>query len=196
MTKVNFAAVREKAQEAGLLNNGGVFNKTLKNGDNRFRLVSECLEHPGTYNGKPTFKWLCLVLDRVDGLIKPYFMPNTVYEQIETLQLNPDYKFDEVPMPYDLTLNIRGVKTMEVEYKIIAARQNIALTQPELTAIEDAGSVRDVQRDFQLAAAEKENGGVREATISADTAETPTPARYGTVPEEMRPKAVNTAPVA
>jgi len=48
MTKVNFAANREKAEEAGLIKGGGVFNKTLKNGDNQFRLVSGCLAHPGT----------------------------------------------------------------------------------------------------------------------------------------------------
>ena len=70
------------------------------------------MEHPGTYNGEPTFKWQCLALDRADGQVKPYLMPNVVYEQVEALQMNPDYRFDEVPMPYDLTLNVKGVKTL------------------------------------------------------------------------------------
>ena len=39
MTKVNVAAARERAEEAGLIKGGGIYNKTLKNGDNRFRLV-------------------------------------------------------------------------------------------------------------------------------------------------------------
>ncbi len=189
MTKVNFAAAREKAEEAGLLKSGGIYNKTLKNGDNRFRLVSECLEHPGTYNGRATFKWLCLVLDRVDGNVKPYFMPNNIYEQIEALQMNPDYAFDEVPMPYDLTLNIKGVKTKDVKYNLVAARQNTPLTPEERAAVEEAGSIRDIQRDFQLAAAERENGTVSESVISADMPEeSPVPDRYANIPKEFRPK--------
>jgi hypothetical protein len=166
MTKVNFAASREKAEEAGLLGGGGYYNKTLRNGDNRFRLVSECLEHPGSYNGKPTFKWLCLVLDRADGAVKPYFMPNTVYEEIEALQMNPDYTFDEVPMPYDLTLNIKGVKTKDVVYKIIPARTSTPLTPEELNAIKDAGLVREVQQEFQRADAERATGTPQEPTIT------------------------------
>ena len=149
MTKVNFTASREKAEEAGLLKGGGSFNKKLKNGDNRFRLVSECLEHPGAYNGKPNFKWLCLVLDRTDGAIRPYFMPNTIYEEIEALQLNPDYKFEDVPMPDHLTLNIKNVGEKTAVYKIVPARQNTPLTAEELAAIEETGNIRDVQRDIQ-----------------------------------------------
>ena len=34
MTKVNFAAARERAEEAELIKGGGLSNKTLKNGDN------------------------------------------------------------------------------------------------------------------------------------------------------------------
>jgi hypothetical protein len=173
MTKVNFAAAREKAEEAGLLRTGGVYNKTLKNGDNRFRLVSECLEHPGSYNGKPTFKWLCLVLDRADGNVKPYFMPNTVYEQIEALQVNPDYAFDEVPMPFDVTLNIKGVGKKDVVYTVLPARANTPLTGAETAAIAEVGSVRDVQADFQRAQAEKELGEHREVSISVERPEMP-----------------------
>lgn len=171
--KVNFSATRAKAEEAGLLGGGTYFNKTLKNGDNRFRLVSECLEHPGNYNGKPTFKWLCLVLDKADGQVKPYFMPNTVYEEIEALQLNPDYAFDEVPMPYDLTLNIKGVKTKDVVYKVIPARASTPLTAEELAAIKEAKPVREVQTDFQRADAERADQTHNEPTITVDPGDLP-----------------------
>ena len=124
------------------------------------------LEHPGTYNGKATFKWLCLVLDRADGVVKPYFMPNSVYEKIEALQQNPDYAFDEVPMPYDLTLNIRGVKTKDVDYAIMPARTNSPLTPIELALIREAGGVQDVQREFQRAQAEKESGEHQDPIIT------------------------------
>jgi hypothetical protein len=86
MTKVNFAASREKAEKEGLLGRGDYLK--LVEGDNRTRLMSECLEHPGEYQGKPTFKWLCYVMDRKDGKIKPFFMAHTIYKAIEALQLN------------------------------------------------------------------------------------------------------------
>jgi hypothetical protein len=70
--------------------------------------VSECIEHPGEYNGKPRFKWLCYVLDRRDAKVKPFFMPHTIYKIIEGFQQNPEYAFDEVPMPYDITIVAKG----------------------------------------------------------------------------------------
>lgn len=87
-------------------------------------LVSECIENPSVFEGEKRFQWLCFVLDRKGGQVKPYFMPVTVYRQIEALQENPDYRFDEVPMPDDLTLNAKGAGTKEVVYTILPARAN------------------------------------------------------------------------
>lgn len=129
MVKVNFAANREKAEKEGLLGKGDYLK--LQEGDNRIRLMSECLEHPGEYQGKPTFKWLCYVLDRRDGKIKPFFMAHTIYKAIEALQFNEDYKFDEVPMPYDVTINAKGAGTKEVVYTLMPARANTPLTPAE-----------------------------------------------------------------
>jgi hypothetical protein len=178
MTKVNFAAAREKAEDAGLLKTGGIYNKTLKNGDNRFRLVSECLEHPGSYNGKPTFKWLCLVLDRAEGRVlhaKHGLRAN------QALQMNLDYRFDQVPMPYDRTLNIKSVKTKDVDYKIVPARQNTALSR-SLPRLPTQGPPKTYSAEFQLAAAERENGSLSEPMISADS-EAPTRA---SIPASLR----------
>lgn len=167
-TKVDLSAARKRAEETGVLGGGNIFK--VKEGDNRMRLVSECLEHPGVYNGKPTFKWFRLILDRVDGMVKRYFMPNAVFEQIEALQLNPDYKFEEVPMPYDFTVNAKGAgkKEKEVVYTVVSARANTPLMQAELAAIAEADNVRDIQRELQRAQAEKENGGAQETTITAE----------------------------
>ncbi len=35
-------------------------------------------------------------------------MAPTVHNEIEALQFNPDYVFEEMQMPYDLTLKARG----------------------------------------------------------------------------------------
>jgi hypothetical protein len=78
--KVNFAEVRKRAESEGLLGAGSYLK--LQEGDNRIRLMSECIEHPGEFNGKPTYKWLCYVLDRRDGKNKPFFMANTIYKLV------------------------------------------------------------------------------------------------------------------
>lgn len=144
MTKVNFAASREKAEKEGLLGKGDYLK--LQEGDNRIRLMSECLEHPGEFNGKPTFKWLCYVLDRRDGKIKPFFMAHTIYKAIEALQLNEDYKFDEVPMPYDVTINAKGAGTKEVVYTVMPARANTALTPAEKALLVGTQPIAELQK--------------------------------------------------
>lgn len=147
MTKVNFTANREKAEKEGLLGKGDYFK--LQEGANKVRLVSECLEHPGEYNGKPTFKWLCYILDRKDGRIKPFFMAHTIYKQIEALQRDSDYAFDEVPMPYDITINAAGAGTKEVEYTVVAARQNTPLTPAERALLTGTQPIAELQKALQ-----------------------------------------------
>lgn len=143
MAKVNFAANREKAEKEGLLGKGNYLK--WQEGDNRIRLMSECLEHPGEYQGTPNFKWLCYVLDRKDGKIKPLFMAHTIYKQIEALQLNEDYKFDEVPMPYDITINAKGAGTKEVVYTLMPARANTPLTPAEKALFMGMTPIKDLQ---------------------------------------------------
>lgn len=142
-TKVNFAAARKEAESKGVLGSGDYLK--LQEGDNKIRLMSECLEHPGEYQGKPTFKWLCYVLDRRDGRVKPFFMPHTIYKQIEALQLDPEYAFDEVPMPYDITIKAKNAGKIEVEYSVIAARSNTALTPVEVKAFGEVKPIRELQ---------------------------------------------------
>ena len=134
MTKVNFAASREKAEKEGLLGRGDYLK--LQEGDNRIRLMSECLEHPGEYLGKATFKWLCYVLDRRDGKIKPFFMAHTIYKQIEAPQLNEDYRFD------------KGAGTKEVVYTLMPARANTPLTPAERALFTGTTPIADVQKSL------------------------------------------------
>src|SRR4051812_22107250 len=113
---VNFAERRKEAEDAGLV--GGSDYLKLKEGDNRLRLMTECLPHAGTYQGKKNFKWLCYVIDRRDGKVKPFFMPHKIYKAIEALQMNPDYEFFDVPMPYDVTINAVKAGTKDVVYTV------------------------------------------------------------------------------
>lgn len=141
---MNFAERRKQAEDAGLLGAGDYLK--LKEGANRFRLMSECLPHQSVYQNRKTFKWLCYVIDRTDGKVKPFFMAHTIYKQIEALQLNPDYEFFDVPMPYDLTLNAKGAGTIDVEYSLIPARKETPITDEELKQLGAAKPLADLQK--------------------------------------------------
>lgn len=145
MPAVDFGARMKEAEKQGLLSSGDYLK--LKAGPNRFRLMSECLPHEGEYQGRKNFKWLCYVLDRVDGKVKPFFMPHTIYKQIVELQRSDDYGFDAVPMPYDLTITADAkVGTKEVKYVLTAARKNTELTDDEMALLDQAKPLAEVKK--------------------------------------------------
>lgn len=154
MQEFDMTATQDVAQKEYNLGKGQYFKPV--DGDNKFRLVSICLPHDGEYNGKPTFKWLCQVLDRKDGQVKPYFMPHKVYEQIRDLQLDDEYKFSSVPMPYDLNLKTTDAGKMTVTYTIIPARTSTELTTEEQNLITAAPSVKELQQKVREKAQETE----------------------------------------
>lgn len=150
MPKVDFSQARKQAEADGHLGGGGFFK--LKEGDNRIRLMSECLPHTSEFDGKKNFKWLCYVLDRRDGDVKAFFMAHKIYKAIEALQLNPDYQFAEVPMPYDITVHAKKAGTKDVEYTMIPARKETELTDEEREKLEAAkplDELRQAIRDKQ-----------------------------------------------
>lgn len=144
MPKADFAATRKQAEDAGMLGGGDYYK--YKEGDNRIRLMSNCLPHNGEYQGRPNFKWLCYVLDRRDGKVKLHFMPHKIYKAIEALQSNPDYEFGEVPMPYDLTIHAKAAGTKEVEYSLIPARKETPLTDDEESDLDQQKPLEELQR--------------------------------------------------
>jgi hypothetical protein len=141
---MNFAENRKAAEEAGLLSSGEYLK--LKEGQNRLRLVDGCLPHDDTYQGRKNFKWLTMVIDRADGKVKPFFMPHTIYKQIEELQMNPDYTFETLPMPYDLTISAKKAGTKEVEYTLMPARKESPLTAAERQEMAAAKPLADLQK--------------------------------------------------
>lgn len=142
---VDFAATLKQAEDEGLIGGGGGFFK-LKEGDNRLRLLSECLPYQNEYQGKKNFKWLCYILDRKDGVCKPFFMANKIYKQIVALQTNPDYEFFDVPMPYDITVNAQKAGTVDVVYTVVPARKNTTLTALELSAADALKPLAEIKQ--------------------------------------------------
>ena len=150
----SFADRRKQAEAAGMLSSGDYLK--LKEGDNRMRLLTECLPHQSEYQGKKNFKWLCYVLDRADGKVKPFFMAHTIYKQIEAFQTNEDYAFEDVPMPYDITVNASGAGTKEVKYTVVPARKNTVVTALEMQELAKAKPLADLQAKLK----EKQKAGV------------------------------------
>lgn len=163
MPKVDFGAARKQAESAGLLSSGDYLK--LKEGDNRIRLMSPCLAHNSTYEGKKNFKWLCYVIDRRDGNVKPFFMPHRIYKQIEALQLNEDYSFTDVPMPYDLTINAVKAGTKDVVYTLLPARRETPLTEADLDALADMKPLEDLQKTLNEKAAKNGGGEASQAPV-------------------------------
>lgn len=145
-SKVDLSAARKGAEKEGHIGSG-VFK--LQEGANRVRVVSDFLPNPETYKGERRFKWLVYILDRADGQIKPFFMPHSIFKMIEALQQDPEYAFDEVPMPYDVTITAKGAGTREVEYSLIAARKSVPLTADETNALDEKQPIREFQKQLR-----------------------------------------------
>lgn len=155
MTEFDFLATEEVAQKEYNLGKGQYYK--VQNGDNKVRLVSACLPHDGEYQGKPNFKWLCQILDRRDGQVKPYFMPHKVYEQIRDFQLDEEYRFKTVPMPYDINIKTEDAGVKTAKYQVIPARTSTELTAEEQNLITSAPSVKELQEKVREKAQETEN---------------------------------------
>src|SRR6185369_5428741 len=119
------ATIKEAEEKFGL-GKGEYFKPSTD--DNKIRMLSAFVPYQGEYNGQPTFKFVAWILDRADGKIKPYYVPKTIVDEIGALQANPEYAFEDVPMPYDLTINVENAGKKEVEFKAIPARNNTPLT--------------------------------------------------------------------
>ena len=143
MTKVDLAATMKQAQKDGKLGGGSVFK--FEEGANRMRIVDGFLPHNDTYLGKPNFKWLTRIIDRRDGKIKAFFMGHTVYKQLLALQQDPEYAFDELPLPFDININAENAGTIDAKYSVIPARQSTPISEAEKALIDDQGDLADFQ---------------------------------------------------
>lgn len=144
MTKFSFSSTMKEAEKNYNLGKGQYFK--IQEGDNQIRLISECLPHESVFKGKKQFKFLCQILDRKDGEIKPFFMPVTVFKNIESLQLDADYSFDEVPMPYDIKIRAVGAGTLEVKYTVIPGAKRFDLTEEEKKKLAESPNVHELQK--------------------------------------------------
>lgn len=153
MPKFNVSETIKKAEDEYGLGKGEYFK--VQEGYNRIRVLSEFVLHEGEYNGKKTYKFVAWILDRRDEKVKPYYMPRTIVDELAALQVNPEYRFEEVPMPYDITINAVKPGTLDVEYKVIPARQNSELTAEEKAAFAEKPTVQEYLAKVKEGASER-----------------------------------------
>jgi hypothetical protein len=109
-----------------------------QNGNNIFRVLTEGIHDVNKFGNA---RFVMFIIDRKDGKVKPYFAPYTVYKAVANLEEDPFYKFEGMPMPYDINLKVENAGTKDVEYSVTASPQNTELTADELAMAREHGSI-------------------------------------------------------
>jgi hypothetical protein len=81
----------------------------------------------------PSVKFVCHVLNTVNGKVELAQFAPTIFYSLRDLQNDPEWSFNELPMPYDITINAEGAGTTSVKYSVVASPTRSALA-PEITA--------------------------------------------------------------
>jgi hypothetical protein len=82
------------------------------------------------------------IIDRETGELKIGQFGKAILTQITALKNNPEYAFETMPMPYDITINNTGEGANR--YSITPARQNTDITEVEMTALNKKKSIADI----------------------------------------------------
>ena len=107
----------------------------FKEGDNKLRIICEPaklqkkfirgIAYPNCgFEHETTIKFLTYVYDYSDNKIKLFKLSYGVMNQIVDFMIDPEYAFEQFPMPYDITVKATNAGTKEVKYTIIPARAN------------------------------------------------------------------------
>lgn len=140
--KFDFASARKTSEKEYGLESGGPFKPS--EGANKLRLLSAPLLYVNTFKGKQRAQYVCWVYDYREERVRLYFMPPSIYKMIEGLQKSEEYGFEEIPMPYDISLNADGAGTIEVKYQVMASRTNTELTTSCIEQLDKKGPIEDV----------------------------------------------------
>jgi hypothetical protein len=94
-----------------------------------FKEISEAV-----YDEKPTFSYVCNVIDRKDGEIKLMDLKTTIYKQVIDYAVNPEYGNPSDPDEgYDITIKKEktGPLPQNVKYTVMPSRNTVPLTEAE-----------------------------------------------------------------
>ena len=157
----------KKLEQSGKV--GGSDYYKVQNGNNIIRVLTEGVYKEDEYQGRKSSKFVMFIIDRKDGEVKPYFAPYTVYKAIAGLEEDPFYKFEGMPMPYDINVKAENAGTKEVVYNVQASPNKSELTPEELVAAHEKGSIADYVKGL-----DKQDGQQADAGAFADGTPVPT----------------------
>jgi hypothetical protein len=116
----------------------------LVTGENKIRVLTEPKYIETMFKGNMSRKWLTYIIDRKDGQLKLFFMPKTIVKAIADYEDNEFYKFDKLPMPYDIIIKAQNAGTIEAEYLVIASPKREDLTPAEAEMLKNAKPIDEV----------------------------------------------------
>lgn len=128
-----FDWVDEKEEEIKEERAKGYFD--IKEGDNRFVLLTHCAPLAQVFDGKKyrpaeegdrnvSIKGVCWVYQ--EGLVKQAKLPYTVVKAIRGIQQNPEWEFT-LPFPHVFTLKAVGAGKKEVEYTLSPSPKTVEI---------------------------------------------------------------------
>lgn len=150
----------KQAQQEGIAPKNTGFYK-FKESDNVFRVMTIfepifedfkqgiCFTNCG-FEG--SMKQMCYIVDMretdVDGRPEPtlkiFKMPNTIADIIINYQYDEDWKYDEVPMPYDIKVNAIGAGLKEVKYTVTPRPTRTTIDPKFIEQLEKATPITDL----------------------------------------------------
>lgn len=173
MTNDKMSWIDEQEKKNAEKSSEGYF--AIVEGDNRFQLLSHVVPLPLKWTGSTyepaeegdtnvSIKGVCWVLQ--DGKIKLAKLPYTAVKAIRELMNDPDYAFDEFPMPRMVNLKAKGAGTKEVEYNLIPS--------PKETTVSDEIAAELAKKLTPDEMVEKEKSRGKVSQEKTDTVEYPT----------------------
>lgn len=85
-------------------------------------------------------RYATYVIDRSDGKVKLATFSYSVMKAISMLQENPDYQFEDIPMPYDIRITFKKDESPATMYTVTAAANRDSVTPDETKMLEEAMS--------------------------------------------------------
>lgn len=145
-----------------------------KDGDNRIRILTKPVKFferfseatkksviMDAYEEGVSTKYLSFIVDYTDGKIVLYKLPGSVGKEVATLMQSDEYKFEEFPMPYDITVKKTG-EGKETRYSVLPARMNSDLS---IDIMEELGSLNDCAKILE--AMKKKQGQTTQSNINS-----------------------------
>lgn len=81
--------------------------------------------------------YVLYVIDRADGLVKQADLPFSVMKSIGDLQKNPDFTFDDFPMPYDIRVTYDKAAAPAAKYKVAGVPKMTPVTAAETEELDE-----------------------------------------------------------